>query len=90
MTLTLAIETSSRDYGVAVCAGPQLLAERTFRRGEQPGFPGVGPLVAETLAAAGCSFPDLERIAVDAGPGNLSSVRTGIAYANGLDRKSVV
>lgn len=83
MRLVLALETSSSQYGVAVCTPEQLLAERTVRRGTDS-FPGVGHLVAETLESAGASFTDLTHLAVDVGPGNLSSVRTGIAYVNGL------
>jgi tRNA threonylcarbamoyladenosine biosynthesis protein TsaB len=41
-------------------------------------------LVADLLAGAGHGFADLGRVAVDVGPGNLTAVRTGVAYADGL------
>ncbi|WP_415624399.1 hypothetical protein [Phytohabitans flavus] len=49
-----------------------------------PGFVNVGELAAATLREAGHGFEDLERLAVNVGPGNLGSVRAGVSYANGL------
>ncbi|HEY5987563.1 MAG TPA: tRNA (adenosine(37)-N6)-threonylcarbamoyltransferase complex dimerization subunit type 1 TsaB, partial [Streptosporangiaceae bacterium] len=47
-------------------------------------FAGVGEMVSSAVAAAGASFSDIQTIAVDIGPGSLSSVRAAVAYANGL------
>lgn len=82
MSLILAVETSSAEYGVALCTPAELVAERTVRRDQT--FSGIGQLVAELLHATGTGFADLTHLAVDVGPGNLSSVRTGVAYVNGL------
>jgi tRNA threonylcarbamoyladenosine biosynthesis protein TsaB len=83
MRLVLAIEASSRTYAVAVGAGELPSAQRASRR-DAPGFAGVGDLVAQTLAAHDAAFSDIEAIAVDVGPGGLSSIRAAVAYANGL------
>lgn len=83
MRLVLALEASSRTYAVA--AGdeevPRVLRES---HRDDPAFAGLGDLVAQTLAAAGGTFSDIEAIAVDVGPGGLSSIRAAVAYANGL------
>ncbi|MDT5039005.1 MAG: tRNA threonylcarbamoyladenosine biosynthesis protein TsaB, partial [Micromonosporaceae bacterium] len=83
MSLTLAVETSSIEYGVALFTPDALIAHRTLRR-DDPSFRGIGELAAELLTAAGRRIRDVERLAVDLGPGNLSSVRAGVAYVNGL------
>lgn len=61
----------------------EVLVRRTVRR-DDPSFGGVGPLVASALAEICHRFADIGRIGVDVGPGNLASVRAGVAYANGL------
>jgi tRNA threonylcarbamoyladenosine biosynthesis protein TsaB len=71
----LAVETSSINYGAAVSGGQA----RTLRR-DDPAFTGLADLV-ESL---GVDFAGLDALAVDVGPGNLASVRSGVAYANGL------
>jgi tRNA threonylcarbamoyladenosine biosynthesis protein TsaB len=83
MRLVLAIEASSRTYAVAVGAGELPSAQRASRR-DAPAFAGLGDLVAQALAAHGATFSDIEAIAVDIGPGGLSSIRAAVAYANGL------
>jgi tRNA threonylcarbamoyl adenosine modification protein YeaZ len=83
MRLTLALDTSSRIHAVAAGDGdhPRALREANPR---DPGFTGLGELAAQALAATGATFSDIEMIAVDAGPGGLSSIRAAVAYANGL------
>ena len=83
MGLVLAIEASSRTYAVAAGAGPNPSAQRMSGRAD-PGFAGLGALVTQTLAPADAAFRDISLIAVDAGPGGLSSIRAAVAYANGL------
>jgi tRNA threonylcarbamoyladenosine biosynthesis protein TsaB len=83
MRFVLALEASSATYMVAVGAGDRLFAQSASRRGD-PRFAGLGELVARTLAAGEVAFSDIGTIAVDIGPGNLSSIRAAVAYANGL------
>jgi tRNA threonylcarbamoyladenosine biosynthesis protein TsaB len=75
VSTVLAVETSSISYGVAVSGGPS----RTLRR-DDPSFTGLADLVA----SLGVDVAGLDAVAVDVGPGNLASVRSGVAYANGL------
>jgi tRNA threonylcarbamoyladenosine biosynthesis protein TsaB len=84
MTITLAVETSSPFYGVALSVGADVVASRTERR-DGPDFPvNIGGLAAALLDDAGMPVARLERLAVDVGPGNLGNVRAGVAYTNGL------
>lgn len=83
MQLTLALEASSITYAVAVGAGGQLRAQRASRR-DEPGFAGLGELVAQALADTDAEFADIATVAVDVGPGGLTSIRAAVAYANGL------
>lgn len=82
MTLLLAVETSSTGFGLALADGGRVLAEETRLRDRE--HPGIGGAAAALLAGAGLAVSDLGRLAVDVGPGNLGTVRSGIAYVNGL------
>ena len=79
---TLAVETSTATFAAALTDGDRTLVRDL--RGVAPAQRDLPGLVADLLAEAGCGFADLDRIAVDVGPGNLTAVRTGVAYANGL------
>jgi tRNA threonylcarbamoyladenosine biosynthesis protein TsaB len=83
MGLLLSIDASSRTYAVAAGTGDRPDALRTARRGD-PGFEGVGGLASAAVADLHARFRDVEAIAVDTGPGGLSSIRSAVAYANGL------
>lgn len=83
MGFLLAIEASSRAYAIAAGTGSTASSRRAAERTD-PGFAGIGDLAARTLAAADAKFSDISLIAVDAGPGGLSSIRAAVAYANGL------
>jgi tRNA threonylcarbamoyl adenosine modification protein YeaZ len=81
--LTLALETSTATFAAALGDGDRLLARRDLA-GVRPADRDLPGLVAALLADAGRRFGELERVAVDVGPGNLTAVRTGVAYGNGL------
>ena len=83
MKLVLALEASAPAYAVAVGAAEQPQAHLTSSRTD-PGYAGWGDLVARTMAAAGASFTDVGLLALDIGPGGLTSIRSAVAYANGL------
>ncbi len=83
MTLTLAVETSSRVYGAALLDDDRVVARATADR-RDPDFVDVGVLAGQVIRDAGRSVAELDRLAVDVGPGNLASVRAGIAYVNAV------
>jgi tRNA threonylcarbamoyl adenosine modification protein YeaZ len=81
--LTLALETSTATFAVALATTDEVLATRELA-GVPPARRDLPALVGGLLSDAGRSFADISRIAVDVGPGNLTAVRTGVAYGNGL------
>jgi tRNA threonylcarbamoyladenosine biosynthesis protein TsaB len=86
MSLTLLLETSSHRYSAALIddsAPAEVLDYRETTR-TAPDYDGVPGLAAAALEAVGEPFRRLARIVVDVGPGNLTSVRSGVAYANAL------
>lgn len=79
---TLAVETSTATFAAALREPHRSLVR--VLAGVRPADRDLPGLVADLLAEAGRTFADVDRIAVDVGPGNLTAVRTGVAYANGL------
>jgi tRNA threonylcarbamoyladenosine biosynthesis protein TsaB len=97
MSLLLAVESASGRYCVAAgeaaageagaAAGLGAVGERVAHadaRRDEPGFAGLGKLVTAALTDLGAAIGDVAELAVDVGPGNLSSVRAAVAYINGL------
>lgn len=82
MTRVMALDTASPAVGIALSDGGAPVAT-TLRR-DDPAYRGLAVFVIETLGGSGWKVADVERIVVNAGPGYLSSVRTGVAYANAL------
>jgi tRNA threonylcarbamoyl adenosine modification protein YeaZ len=83
MSLLLAVESTSGLYSVAAGSAGSRFAYRASRR-DEPGFAGLGGLVQAALEELGAGAGDLDLLAVDIGPGNLSSVRAAVAYVDGL------
>src|SRR5215472_5605089 len=83
MSLTLAIETSSPNYGVVIGAEHEVLMHGECPH-DHPSFQSIGEFTASLVAEVGAKLRDIGRIGIDVGPGSLSSVRAGVAYANGL------
>ena len=81
--LTLALETSTATFAAALATADGVVAVRELA-GVPPARRDLPALVAGLLREAGRSFADVTRVAVDVGPGNLTAVRTGVAYGNGL------
>lgn len=81
--LVLAFEASSTSYEVALATDGEMIHRQSAYRLD-PQFHGIAPLAAISLTAVGAQFQDIDLIALDAGPGNLASVRAAVAYANGL------
>lgn len=81
MTLWLALETSTADYGVALGADGAVLCDVIAG----PDTPrDLAASVAGLLAHAGAKVGDIAAIGVDIGPGSLGSLRDGINFANAL------
>jgi tRNA threonylcarbamoyladenosine biosynthesis protein TsaB len=79
----LAIDTSTRNIGIAVYDGVQVLCESTWN---SHNFHTVelGPAVAETIKRAGRGIENLKILAVATGPGSFTGLRIGIALAKGI------
>lgn len=78
----LVIETSTSEYEVGVITDDLQVVLSSNRL--QPDYDGIAGLTERCLAKAGVDVSTLDAIAVDQGPGNLTSVRAGLAYANAL------
>lgn len=83
MSLVLVIETSSRPYGVILGNEGNVLFDSSedlnFRDNRDIPF-----LVASGLKRISKRASDIELIAVNIGPGGLSSIRAGVSFVNGL------
>lgn len=81
--LTLAVETSSARYGLALGEGAHAAFDSLRDLGEGAGRD-LGDLLTQGLARLGAKASDIGVICVDIGPGSLGSLRDGVAFANGL------
>lgn len=83
MSLILCIETSSDRFSVVFGRGGRVLFDSSLDP-LQAVSKDLPYLVGCGLTATGQRLDEIGIIAVDVGPGNLGSVRTGVAFANGL------
>lgn len=79
----LAVESSAVSASVAVTEGERLLAQSFQNRGLTHSAT-LMPMVADLLRQTGLSLPEMDVIAVAAGPGSFTGVRIGVAAAKGL------
>jgi tRNA threonylcarbamoyladenosine biosynthesis protein TsaB len=79
----LAIETSTSTYSVTLADGAATHETAVSSRFDAD-YDGIGGLVHRQLAAHAWKGADVSDIAVSSGPGNLTSVRAGLSYANAL------
>jgi ribosomal-protein-alanine N-acetyltransferase len=86
MTLTLALETSGERVSVAVLDGEGRALAEASRISAQGHVRWLTVLVAEALEASGTGLEQVERLAVDVGPGSFTGLRVGLATARGLAR----
>ena len=99
MTTLLAIETSCDETAAAVVRdGRHVLAQTVHSQVDlHAAYGGIVPelasrdhqrrllpVVHETLGAAGCALPDLDAIAVTAGPGLIGALLVGVQAAKGF------
>ena len=83
MKLTLALETSSARYSLALGASGKVLFD-TLRDAPDDTSRDPSVMLARALQAMEARVGDIEAILVDIGPGSLGSLRDGVAFANGL------
>jgi tRNA threonylcarbamoyladenosine biosynthesis protein TsaB len=83
MSLTLALETSSGRFAVALGRGEAVIYNSLADGVEGPARD-LSWAVRRALEQACAAVGDLSAIAVDIGPGGLGSVRGGVTFANAL------
>ena len=81
--MLLAIDTSTRNAGVALAREGQVVASRSWRSAVNHTSE-LMPAVAHLLEGARLSAIDLDGIAVALGPGGFSALRVGMSVAKGL------
>jgi tRNA threonylcarbamoyladenosine biosynthesis protein TsaB len=81
--ILLAIESATDTVGAAVVRDDDGEAER-IHVGGRAHAEQLAPAIREACALAGCEVTDLDRIAVDVGPGLFTGLRVGVATAKAL------
>ena len=79
----LAVETSTRQLGVAVVENAQVLAAYELLA-DYPHAVELPGAVTRTLKEAGKTLEQLEAIAIDIGPGSFTGLRIGLAFVKAL------
>ena len=79
----LAIETSSRQLGIAVLEGEHLLSSFELVA-EHPHAAELPEAVRRSLKAARLTLEQLEAIVVDIGPGSFTGLRIGLAFVKAM------
>lgn len=81
--MLLAIDTSTRNVGIAVYDGIQVLSE-TIWASQDYHTVELAPAIEQTLARLGKKIQDLSLLAVALGPGSFTGLRIGLAVAKGI------
>ncbi len=81
--MILGIDTAGQSGSIALVDGPQILA--SFSLQHTPTISAhLLPLIETICAQTGCDIQSLEGLAVSLGPGGFTSLRVGLATAQGL------
>ncbi len=81
--MLLAIDTSTKNVGIAVYDGIQVLSEANWYSHDYHTVE-LTPAIATTLARANFDIHNLKLIAVATGPGSFTGLRIGMAVAKGI------
>ena len=81
--ITLAIDTSTSQGGVALLGGEKVLARSIWSRGRSHGEL-LTPHIESALKETGQSLQSVERLAVGRGPGSFTGIRIGVNAARSL------
>lgn len=81
--LTLALATATPQVGVALGSAAGLTGEVTVRQGRRHGEV-LAPAIESLMKLTATSLADVERVAVDTGPGLFTGLRVGVATAKAL------
>jgi tRNA threonylcarbamoyladenosine biosynthesis protein TsaB len=79
----LAFDTSTRNIGIAIYDGVQVLCENIWASHDYHTVE-LAPAVAEILSRAGIELQQLKLLAVATGPGSFTGLRIGMALAKGI------
>ena len=81
--MLLALDTSTRNIGIAIYNGIQVFSENIWT---SHNFHTVelAPAVAVTLSRAGIEIQNIKLLAVATGPGSYTGLRIGMAFAKGI------
>jgi tRNA threonylcarbamoyladenosine biosynthesis protein TsaB len=79
----LAIDTSTRNVGIALYDGIQVLNETIWASHDYHTVE-LAPAIGETLSRSGINIQDLKILAVSIGPGSFTGLRIGLAVAKGI------
>ena len=81
--MLLAIDTSTRNVGIALYDGVQVINETTWVSHDYHTVE-LAPAIAETLTRSAITIQDLKLLAVAIGPGSFTGLRIGLAVAKGI------
>jgi tRNA threonylcarbamoyladenosine biosynthesis protein TsaB len=81
--MLLAIDTSTTQIGVALCAEDAVISESAWSSAKHHTVE-LAPAIQDLLRRAGATHAAIEALAVAVGPGSYTALRVGMALAKGL------
>ncbi|NIA03615.1 MAG: tRNA (adenosine(37)-N6)-threonylcarbamoyltransferase complex dimerization subunit type 1 TsaB [Nitrospirae bacterium] len=81
--ITLGIDTSAAEGGVALCKDDEVLTELMMKSPLQHAEE-LLPLIDEALSRCELEISDVELVSVNSGPGSFTGLRIGLATAKGI------
>jgi tRNA threonylcarbamoyladenosine biosynthesis protein TsaB len=82
-SILLAIDTSTRNVGLALFDGTQVLAEYTWNSADHHTVE-LAPAVQDLMKRVHVNFGQIKAIGVAIGPGSFTGLRIGLAFAKGI------